>query len=127
MSKAQNRRARGLNSHVQMEKREPAGQHNLIRDIPISSLLVPRTSKITFVINLHSSSLALGQSAPRLNPPSPHLNNNLISHRHTVTQFPRPHLAARTRRARTGIKVLHTLEYRMLHGLMSLDVKAEEM
>lgn len=55
-------------------------------------------------------------------PPSPfNLNNNLISYRHTITQFTHRHLAARTLSVRTR-KVLHTLEYGTCDSWTSLVI-----
>lgn len=104
------------NSHMQMEKWKPAGQHNLICDIPIISL---HLNYIWRKLHLWSSSSLLYDWTP---PPSPfNLNNNLISYRHTITQFTHRHLAARTLSVRTR-KVLHTLEYGTCDSWTSLVI-----
>ncbi len=113
-----------LKSHLQMEKWKPAGQPDLRYSHQLSPL-APHMSKITFVINLSSSSHALGNQLHGWTPPS-NLNNNLISYRRTVTQFTHLHLAARTLSVRTQ-KVLHTLEYGTPDSLTSLVMKAVKM
>lgn len=108
-----------------MEKWKPAGQHNLIWDIQLSSLCC---NHICQKLHLWSISTPLHMHlaiSPMIELPW-NLNNNLISYRHTVTQFTHLHLAARTLSVRTK-KVLHTLEYGTPHSLTSLVMKAVEM
>lgn len=85
------------------------------------SSLESHVAKITFVINLRSSSRALGNQPHDQTPPPPPIS--IITWFHTVTQFTHLHLAARTLPVRTP-KVLHTLEYGTPRSLTSLVMEA---
>lgn len=111
-----------LESYMRMGKWKPAGRHNLIRVIQISS---PHSNHIWKKLHLWSipSSPSLAFCNQHHDRTGSHLNNNLISYRHSVTQFAHLHLVARTLSVRTP-KVLHTLEYGTSRSLTSPAFKA---
>lgn len=110
-----------LESHLQIEQWKPAGQHNLIWDIQISSLLLHHIWRKLHLWTI-STLLHMHLAISSMTEPHFNLNNNLISYRHTVIQFTHLHLAARTH----SVRIREGFTYIRIWDVSKLNISGYE-